>query len=557
MADATPFLNFGDVEAGETISGLYNGLIRAPLFRHKPKTNDFLLVKHTFKNKIKYYLRNIPVIYVSGQTYPITEVPGPHSRKITSTIKNRLQVAAFRLIKKSPFHRLDISSLVKRFPEYSEPQIRQRLKEFTEFHRKGSNSGHWSLKPTIELPDEEKLRQMLTPETICLYESMLAGQRHLQDSGYGRSVEDDDNEESMSKLDIEEQLSPWITTRNFVNASQGKAMLRLYGEGDPTARGEGFNLIRVSMKDIFLREGESAEEKLAEIEARPKSAHRYNVAEQQQIYREEITRIWNAQKNSLGSEADIVLSESDSDDQVEKEFDYYNRKSNALLLNQTNSPSIGMSDKHLLDDDDDISVTGSILSRVSTKHKNKVLTIKRRIRDASGNLIWKSQTVKNTAVIQAYLRNRRIIEDSIARETTQPTTEVERQQLMQKRLRERLDMLKSSSVARSDLDPNTKKASAGGTIPTHLPNKPRKELIRRCGNCGQLGHMKTNRKCPMFKEMNGGGSSPGVSTPDSARNQQDRPASQDPNPHGSNVPSKLRLNAFSANEESNEDYDTN
>jgi hypothetical protein len=61
----------------------------------------------------------------------------------------------------------------------------------------------------------------------------------------------------------------------------------------------------------------------------------------------------------------------------------------------------------------------------------------------------------------------------------------------------------------------------------------------------------------MFKEMNGGGSSPGVSTPDSARNQQDRPASQDPNPHGSNVPSKLRLNAFSANEESNEDYDTN
>ncbi|KAJ2860330.1 hypothetical protein GGH94_005586 [Coemansia aciculifera] len=70
-------------------------------------------------------------------------------------------------------------------------------------------------------------------------------------------------------------------------------MLLLYGKGDPTAKGEGFSFVQVSIKDIFLRAGASVEEKLAEIEARPKSAHRYNMAEQQQIYKDEITSIWN------------------------------------------------------------------------------------------------------------------------------------------------------------------------------------------------------------------------------------------------------------------------
>lgn len=35
---------------------------------------------------------------------------------------------------------------------------------------------------------------------------------------------------------------------------------------------------------------------------------------------------------------------------------------------------------------------------------------------------------------------------------------------------------------------------------------------RKCGNCGQVGHMKTNRKCPRWVEFNalvGGVSTPG------------------------------------------------
>jgi transcription initiation factor TFIID subunit 1, fungi type len=91
-------------------------------------------------------------------------------------------------------------------------------------------------------------------------------------------------------------------------------MLKLHGEGDPTGRGEGFSFIRISMKDIFLKAGESAQEKLgmnnsiifdqmdslylltryflnrfaAEIENRPKSGHKYNVVEQWKRYNQEV-----------------------------------------------------------------------------------------------------------------------------------------------------------------------------------------------------------------------------------------------------------------------------
>jgi len=99
---------------------------------------------------------------------------------------------------------------------------------------------------------------MVGPEQVVLTESMQVGQRHLQDLGYSQAVEDGDE----SNLSIEQQLAPWITTKNFLFATQAKAMLRLHGDGDPTGRGEAFSFIRISMKDIFVKAGEDYEQKL-------------------------------------------------------------------------------------------------------------------------------------------------------------------------------------------------------------------------------------------------------------------------------------------------------
>jgi hypothetical protein len=138
-------MKFGYVQPGQTMPALYSNLIRAPLFRHKPYQTDFLVIKlvfpfsmqsslgdtttrNTIKSESKYYIREIKNLFVVGQTYPVTEVPGPHSRKITNTIKHRLQIIAYKLLAKSPGERLKISRLMKYFPDQNELQMRQRLK---------------------------------------------------------------------------------------------------------------------------------------------------------------------------------------------------------------------------------------------------------------------------------------------------------------------------------------------------------------------------------------------------------------------------------------------
>src|SRR5689334_13390942 len=122
--DESPFMNFGNVERGQVITALYNNLFRAPLFRHVPKDSDFLVIRfkyilytyilegidnlnihthiyslfvhlylisllllyyyflrNTFKNKSRYYIREIKNIFVVGQTFPMQEVPSPPSEK--------------------------------------------------------------------------------------------------------------------------------------------------------------------------------------------------------------------------------------------------------------------------------------------------------------------------------------------------------------------------------------------------------------------------------------------------------------------------------------------
>ncbi|CAM0136853.1 hypothetical protein VKS41_007438 [Umbelopsis sp. WA50703] len=513
LSDTSPFFNFGNVEPGQTIPVLYNNLIRAPLFRHKVNDTDFLVFRNTYKGQTKYYIREIPSLFTIGQTYPVQEVPGPHSRKVTTTIRNRLQVSAYRLIRKNPLHRLKMSKLSAKFPEYSDIQIRQRLKEFLEYHRRNKEGGGGYWKPKGgEPPSEEDLRKMVTPEMVCLHESTMVGERHLEDFGYGNVNEDDDGDGD-SKLEVEQQLAPWFATRNFINATQGKAMLKLYGAGDPTGRGEGFSFIRVSMKGIFLRAGESAAEKLAEIEARPKSAHKYNVAEQQQIYKEEIARIWKAQFDALTNPEEPALSDHDMDEDNSENDDFgspgmmdlddlrHSYKSSVPASPASFSiPRRALSEM----DDDEVSVAESMGSRTSFNPNtaNKQLVIRRLIRQPNGERVWQSETVRDPAVIKAYLRQRQMIEEeATSTETLEPTDDIEKNARMKKRIQDQLAKLKRNAERRRQRQLNKNAALAENPVFGLMRGK-KEGAIRKCGNCGQLGHMKTNKNCPMFYKMN-------------------------------------------------------
>ncbi|KAI9461181.1 atypical/TAF1 protein kinase [Russula earlei] len=500
--DESPFMKFGYVQPGQTIPALYSNLIRGPLFRHKSYPTDFLVIKNTIKGESKYYIREIKNLFVVGQTYPVTEVPGPHSRKITNTIKHRLQIIAYKLLAKSTGERLKISRLMKYFPDQNELQMRQRLKEFMEYHRRGPHQGFWRLKSNWVVPSKPEMLKMVGPEQIVLSESMQVGQRHLQDAGYS-GTQDTGGDDDDSHLSIEQQLAPWITTKNFIFATQAKAMLRLHGEGDPTGRGEAFSFIRVSMKDIFVKAGEDYEQKLAEAENRPKSAHRYNVAEQQLIYKSEIERIWKAQFASLSRKDEPQLSD-DEDDRKSQPPQRVARKES-----RAHSPALAFPSGPY-------TATSPGLSRASSVERERdvsvgpdgrrVLRIKRFI---DGK--WCTEIVRDAAVIRAYIRRRQVIEDeTTGADTLAPTGDIDRDARAKKRLEEEIARMKKNQERRLHRK-NAKIAKEGGTLMTlNRPIKP--DTTRRCGHCGQMGHMKTNRKCPRWAEFNSGTQPPATPT---------------------------------------------
>ncbi|KAF5312301.1 hypothetical protein D9619_002925 [Psilocybe cf. subviscida] len=479
--DESPFMKFGYVYPGQTVPALYNNLVRAPLFRHKPYQTDFLVVRSTIKGETKYYLREIKNLFVIGQTYPVTEVPGPHSRKITNTIKYRLQIIAFKLLKKSQGERLKISRLMKYFPDQNELQMRQRLKEFMEYHRRGPHQGFWRLKPSWPIPTDAEMLKMVGPEQVVLTESMQVGQRHLQDAGYSHAADVAEGDES--NLSIEQQLAPWITTKNFLFATQAKAMLRLHGEGDPSGRGEAFSFIRISMKDIFVKAGEDYEQKMAEAENRPKSAHRYNVAEQQLIYKSEIERIWKAQFDSLSRKDQPQLSDDDEKKDAKKP-----PVAPTPEIPSRPSPAFSRASSLERDREGSLGPDGS----------KSVLRIKRLI-----NGEWQTEIIRDQAVIRAYVRGRQAIEEEATlADSLAPTGDADKDNRAKKRLGEEIARMKKNQERRLHRK-NAKIVKEGGT-PMQLNRPVKPDTTRRCGHCNQMGHMKTNRKCPRWAEFNSG-----------------------------------------------------
>ncbi|KAI8912963.1 hypothetical protein DFJ77DRAFT_466147 [Powellomyces hirtus] len=457
--DASPFMGFGDVEPGQSIQAFTNNMFRAPIFRQKASETDFLVIRHTYKGESKYYIREIPILFTVGQTFPLQEVPRPQSRKITHTVKGRLQVATFRYMRRDPHKLLRYEAIVKQFSHFTEPQLRQRLKEFAQFAVKGENTGYWKLKPGISLLGEDEIQRLVTPEMICLQECMQTGQQRLVDIGYSDMGMEDENDEDEATGDIEVQLAPWTTTKNFVLASQNKSMIKLYGPGDPSGRGEAFSFIRASMKEPFLRYGESAEDRQERDRNKPKSSHRFSFAEQQQVYREEIKRIWDAQLASLGAtekphdEEEHFDIEALSSHQRELELDEETQRQHEYgympdANNRANSPPAfdrSADDRDQYSDaepDETTSVAESGTSYGQTS-KTKRLTIRRLFRNNRGEEEERSEVITDMKIINAYLRQRAIIENQEALQEADANAELERKR-KRRRVREHVDQMKEN-----------------------------------------------------------------------------------------------------------------
>jgi hypothetical protein len=165
---------------------------------------------------------------------------------------------------------------------------------------------------------------------------------------------------------------------------------------------------------------------VAEAENRPKSAHRYNVAEQQLIYKSEIERIWKAQFTSLSRKDEPQLSD-DEDDRKSQPLQRAPRKesrAHSPAIPLTSGPaamaSPGLSRASSVERERDVSVGPD---------GRRVLRIKRLIDDK-----WNTEIVRDAAVVRAYIRRRQIIEDeTTGADTLAPTGDIDRDARAKKR----------------------------------------------------------------------------------------------------------------------------
>ncbi|KAI0931299.1 hypothetical protein AcW2_000221 [Taiwanofungus camphoratus] len=237
-------------------------------------------------------------------------------------------------------------------------------------------------------------------------------------------------------------------------------------------------------------------------ESRPKSAHRYNVAEQQQIYKSEIERIWKAQFDSLSRKDEPQLS----GDEEEKKVDQKPQRRQSLVTDVFNAFTPGGSPVARHDTPGPSSPTfsrGSSLAReremsLGPEAQRRVLRIKRMF-----NGEWRTEIIRDAAVINAYVKRRQAIEEEMTTaDALAPTGDADKDRRAKKRLEEEIARMKKNQERRLHRK-NAKIVKEGGTpMQLHRPVKP--DTTRRCGHCGQMGHMKTNRKCPRWAEFNSG-----------------------------------------------------
>lgn len=401
--DMSPFSKFGKVEPGETVPTLHNAMFRAPVFQHKAKSTDFLVIRnHTGQGGARYYLRNIDNLHVVGQEFPSVEVPGIHSRRVTSVAKQRLRMLSYRLYsraraknKKHPW--VSNEEITRHFPGTEIAQNRTKMREVMMYDKEHAS---WKPKEHDDLDGmgTTQLRALISPEDICLIDSMQAGHRQLEDGGHGKDAasEADAGEEAS----VDEKLAPWRASKNFLAACGDNGMIALHGQGDPTGRGEGFSFVKISMKGGFQAPGESVDAKINAEKKKQQTGHSYNVEDQTKAYTATIDRIWNKQAESLKQEIEPDL---------DTEMNGVEDNTEATMQGRTPrfEPPTPATFSQLRDDE---SISASQTSRIHQPNGKKLKITRQKFDKYSGTIRTEEIFVKNEQAAKMYARRRHEID---------------------------------------------------------------------------------------------------------------------------------------------------
>ncbi|XP_066515590.1 transcription initiation factor TFIID subunit 1 [Hoplias malabaricus] len=311
-----------------------------------------------------------------------------------------------------------------------------------------------------------------------------------------------------------------------LSLKNAKQLLRKFGvpeeEIKKLSRWEVIDVVR-TMSTEQARSGEGPMSKFAR-------GSRFSVAEHQERYKEECQRIFDLQNKVLES-TEVLSTDTDSSSAEDSDFEEMGKNIENMLQNKKTSSQLSREreeeerkelQRMLLGEegsdreksrkerrkalssaqstsshkDDDASSVTSLNSSATGRR----LKIYRTFRDEDGKEYVRCETVRKAAVIDAYMRIRTTKDDEFIRKFAlfdeQHREEMRKER---RRIQEQLRRLKRNQEKDKFRCPPEKRPKKA---------KERPDLKLKCGACGAIGHMRTNKFCPLYYQTNAPPSNP-------------------------------------------------
>ncbi|XP_072361565.1 transcription initiation factor TFIID subunit 1 isoform X2 [Scyliorhinus torazame] len=316
-----------------------------------------------------------------------------------------------------------------------------------------------------------------------------------------------------------------------LSLKNAKQLLRKFGvpeeEIKKLSRWEVIDVVR-TMSTEQARSGDTPMSKFAR-------GSRFSVAEHQERYKEECQRIFDLQNKVLSS-TEVLSTDTDSSSAEDSDFEEMGKNIENMLQNKKTSSQLSRereeqerkelqrmlmgeeigNDKDrdkkekkdrkgsscstptpgIFHKDDD---TASVTS-LNSSATGRRLKIYRTFRDEDGKEYVRCETVRKAAVIDAYVRIRTTKDEDFIRKFAlfdeQHREEMRRER---RRIQEQLRRLKRNQEKEKLKGPPEKK-------PKKVKERP--DLKLKCGACGSIGHMRTNKFCPLYYQTNAPPSNP-------------------------------------------------
>ncbi|XP_024866283.1 transcription initiation factor TFIID subunit 1 isoform X6 [Kryptolebias marmoratus] len=313
-----------------------------------------------------------------------------------------------------------------------------------------------------------------------------------------------------------------------LSLKNAKQLLRKFGvpeeEIKKLSRWEVIDVVR-TMSTEQARSGEGPMSKFAR-------GSRFSVAEHQERYKEECQRIFDLQNKVLES-TEVLSTDTDSSSAEDSDFEEMGKNIENMLQNKKTSSQLSREreeqerkelQRMLMGEESDRDNKGrkerrkGLSSSLSTSsHKDddtssvtslnssatgRRLKIYRTFRDEDGKEYVRCETVRKAAVIDAYTRIRTTKDDEFIRKFAlfdeQHREEMRKER---RRIQEQLRRLKRNQEKDKIKGPPEKKTKK-------VKERPDLKVKLKCGACGAIGHMRTNKFCPLYYQTNAPPSNP-------------------------------------------------